>query len=385
MSLIFFLRVPGRRFVALALVSLCTLAPLAADEPSAADETPPAPREEAAEPAPPPADLVISATRTGETPLTAPQYVSRMTAEDIAATGKESLPQAVATEAGVTLYSYGYTGSLEQLWLRGATGTRVLVLIDGVPTNNALDGQMSLSLIPKEIIERIEIVQGGMSILYGSHAVGGVINVITTKSAPPSGFLRFSALNTAYLPQTYDEGGNSNPADPRALLDGQKFSLSFGHDFGGLSFFSAGTFEQAYNAYYYPDAGSTAQRENADLLGGSAFSSISIPWETGWTTVSAIYSRNAAGVPGSLQFPSETARQTDDRLQLLAGLHEARFVSDALSLDARLSLTYQERLYDDPATSTDQSKLTGLFAELSQELSVADFFSLIYGGTVTYD
>ena len=67
--------------------------------------------------------------------------------------------------------------------IRGAEGNHTLVLIDGIEANNTADGEFDFSNLSAEDIERIEVIRGPMSGLYGSNAVGGVINIITRARA----------------------------------------------------------------------------------------------------------------------------------------------------------------------------------------------------------
>jgi outer membrane cobalamin receptor len=335
------------------------------------------------------ADIVITATRTEENSLVAPNFVTTITSEQIAESGKTSVPEIVAAQAGVAIYDLGPKGSFEMLWLRGASPKRVLVLIDGVPTNNIYDGQISLSLIPPGIIERIEIVQGGMSILYGSYAVGGVINIITKKGKELDTFFSGSLTATSYLPQQYTDGGSTLPPQAAALCDGIDTALSVGHNFGAFSFFLSGDLDWARNEYYYTGGGTTAQRDNAGLLGGNAYGSLSFPWETGSCTIAGIYTHQDIGVPGDLSWLTPKASETDERIQAFASLHETNFFTDLLSLDVKLSLTQQYRLNADPTLpppwGDEDSKVTSFFGEISQKAKMTESLSFIYGGSFGLD
>lgn len=86
----------------------------------------------------------------------------------------------------ISVVDYGSSGALKSIRLRGSTAEQVLVLIDSRPINNPRSGQGDLRQIPVETIDRIEVIKGPASSVYGSNAIGGVINVITKKpSAKP--------------------------------------------------------------------------------------------------------------------------------------------------------------------------------------------------------
>jgi outer membrane receptor for ferrienterochelin and colicins len=77
------------------------------------------------------------------------------------------------------------------VYLQGLGGQRVLVLLDGQPLTGRINGNLDLSRVPVSMVERVEVVKGPQSTLYGSDALGGVINIITR--APPAGGMRAGA------------------------------------------------------------------------------------------------------------------------------------------------------------------------------------------------
>ena len=89
----------------------------------------------------------------------------------------------VATAPGVAVNEYGGLGQLSTVSIRGSTADQVKVLIDGLPLNTAAGGGVDLSRIPRQWIERIEVVRGAEGAHFGSGALGGVVNVITRRAA----------------------------------------------------------------------------------------------------------------------------------------------------------------------------------------------------------
>ncbi len=133
--------------------------------------------------------MVVTATRT-ETLLTDTQFnVSVIDAEEIAASPFERVEDIVRVLPGIYNYRhYGQqtSGIQSPLSMRGVGKNRVLILVDGVPQNDSFNNSISWVAwghIPKENIERIEVVRGPSSAMYGSEGLGGVINVITKKPA----------------------------------------------------------------------------------------------------------------------------------------------------------------------------------------------------------
>ena len=86
----------------------------------------------------------------------------------------------------MTVKNTGTTGSLQTVALRGTKSEQTLVLVDGRPINDPDTGAVDFSSIPVNGIKRIEIVAGGASTLYGSSAIGGVINIITERATASS-------------------------------------------------------------------------------------------------------------------------------------------------------------------------------------------------------
>ncbi len=93
-----------------------------------------------------------------------------------------SLPQLLRGRAGINLVNQGGLGKVSTLFLRGTESDHVLFLIDGVRVGSATSGLAALQDIPVELIDRVEIVRGPRSSLYGSEAIGGVIQVFTRRA-----------------------------------------------------------------------------------------------------------------------------------------------------------------------------------------------------------
>lgn len=127
--------------------------------------------------------VVVTATRT-ETPLSElPIPVVVIDRATIERNAGASLPDMLRMAAGVEIAQSGGPGQLASAFIRGTDSDHVLVLVDGVELSPGSIGTPQLQNIDPAIIERIEIVKGPRSSLYGSEAVGGVINIITRRDA----------------------------------------------------------------------------------------------------------------------------------------------------------------------------------------------------------
>src|SRR3989338_2186724 len=99
----------------------------------------------------------------------------------------KSVSDFLKTQKGITVRSQSSSGSLATANIRGIVAgkaERVLVLLDGVRLNTAQGSGVDLSRISLSSVEKIEILRGGESALYGSDAIGGVINIVTRKNSP---------------------------------------------------------------------------------------------------------------------------------------------------------------------------------------------------------
>lgn len=133
-------------------------------------------------------DVVVTATRTEKREVDIPESTEVVTAEDIKAQGAKNAADAIRNVNGIIYKSYGPLGASMGTMINEATirgnDEGALILVNGNPVS--WRGKYNLHEIPADSIDRIEIVKGGGSILYGSEAVSGVINIITKKDAPNS-------------------------------------------------------------------------------------------------------------------------------------------------------------------------------------------------------
>ncbi len=135
-------------------------------------------------------DTVITATRIAQSADATLASVSVITRRDLERLQAQSLPEVLRGVAGLTISNNGGAGKMTSVFLRGTNSDHVLVLVDGIKIGSATLGTASFQDIPVAQIERIEIVRGPRASLYGSEAIGGVIQIFTRKGggAPTPSF-----------------------------------------------------------------------------------------------------------------------------------------------------------------------------------------------------
>lgn len=140
--------------------------------------------------------IVVTATRQPQRASELLADVSTITREEIEAAGQTSLPELLAREPGIEYTASGAPGSTSGLFIRGTNSEHALVLIDGMRAGSATLGTTDLSRIPLSQIERIEILRGPASALYGADALGGVVQIFTKQGRGPAAFNAEAAYGT---------------------------------------------------------------------------------------------------------------------------------------------------------------------------------------------
>lgn len=129
-------------------------------------------------------EVIVTTTRIAERISDTHTHATVIHAGDIAAGGYSSLTEVLQARGGVEITSNGGPGQPSAVFLRGAEARHTLVLIDGLRVGSATAGGTAFEHIPLAQIERIEIVPGALSGVYGSDAIGGVIQIFTRGAAP---------------------------------------------------------------------------------------------------------------------------------------------------------------------------------------------------------
>jgi outer membrane cobalamin receptor len=162
-------------------------------------------------------EVVVTATRTSETVSQSPGVTEIINKEEIADTGAGTVSEALV-EDGMVVPTYGGNEGVATIRIDGSSAEQTLILINGVPANQGCNGTVDLSYFPTANIDRVEIVHGPLSALYGANALGGVVNIITDLTGSPksTAFMGEGSFNTRRLGLTCQQeqwgfslGGNA--------------------------------------------------------------------------------------------------------------------------------------------------------------------------------
>ena len=259
--------------------------------------------------------IVITAIGEPARESEVPFGIRAITAEDLKLLAADNLAEGLVRAEGIYVRGYGGAGAIKTVAVRGAFENQTLVMVDGQPVNNHQGGDVDFNAVALEDVERVEVMAGASSALYGANATAGVVNVIT----------------------------RGVPEEPRLSLRGgygtnEKVDAAFaaGVPFGAAGVTAGGNF-RGYGGF----------RGNDDYEGKGGHLKFSYAvGEEATVSVRGQYRTSELGVPGKLSSPTPLARQEDDFLGVNAGFDGA--LTERLSANAHLHLKNQERHYVNP-------------------------------------
>lgn len=159
-------------------------------------------------------DLVVTADRTPEPISSTGSDISVISSETLATSSPTSVADALRTVPGLMLTQTGGPAGATGVMLRGANTGQTLVLVDGIRVNDPTGpgADFNFATIAPGLVDRIEVLKGPQSALYGSDAMGGVINIITKKGTGPAQFnLRTEAGSYGTISTTASVAGSTGP------------------------------------------------------------------------------------------------------------------------------------------------------------------------------
>jgi vitamin B12 transporter len=272
-------------------------------------------------------DVVVTATRSVIQPKDSPSPVQVLTTQDILRTNGSSVADVLRSSESVFLKDYGPTASLKTVSFRGMASEHILVLLDGIRMNNFQNGLVDFSLFPMNNIDRIEVVRGGNSALYGADALGGIINIISRR---PTEVLQVHADASigSFNYQKYS-------LETRGRIQGVGLVFGVMHDR------SIGNYPFIFHRIGLPDT--TQRRNGADFTRTQLYLNSDIPIDNlSSITLSLQRVKSNQGTPGSLKYAS-AMRQDDDAITTVAAMSDNHLNGFAFSLN--LGFTYDLQMY----------------------------------------
>jgi len=268
-------------------------------------------------------------------PRTVSAQVSVVGSDEIEASAPRTAADIVAPILGVQINRYGGITEPSTVSIRGSSPEQVLVLVNGKRMNSAQGGGVDLNSIDPDSIERIEVIRGGSSAIYGESAFGGVINIITKdgygKDLGGSLSYGYASLNTHTLAAQY-----MGSFGPEKTMD---FFVS-----------ASGLYTEGNYAYSdsHSDTGYTT-RTNTEGLKGDTTAKLGwdIDSDRGMRLSLATQTHNdSKGVPGLAEFPTPDAEIQDQLYRGTLSFNYAENPITALGVD--LYLGRQIRDYTNP-------------------------------------
>ncbi|HET7909265.1 MAG TPA: TonB-dependent receptor plug domain-containing protein, partial [Nitrospira sp.] len=164
-------------------------------------------------------EVFVSATKT-ETPIReVTSAVEIITGEQMQQRRMKSVMEALRLAQGLAVFQNGGPGTLAQVRMRGGTPQQTLVLIDGAIVNSATDGTYNFANLTTDNIDRIEILRGSQGMMWGSDAMGGVINIITKRGRETPNISAFAEYGSfATMREGASVTGKKGPVDVAATL-----------------------------------------------------------------------------------------------------------------------------------------------------------------------
>ena len=155
-------------------------------------------------------DIVVTATKTPKRKINSPIIINVINSQAIRDVQACNLSETLSFQTGLRVETDCQTCNYTQLRINGMSGGFSQILINGRPTFSPLMGLYALEQFPSNMIEKIEIMKGGGSTLYGSSAIGGTVNIITKIPKENSSQIEFNTLSIDRQSNDYSILGNSS-------------------------------------------------------------------------------------------------------------------------------------------------------------------------------
>lgn len=264
-------------------------------------------------------EMVVTASRLLQAQTEAIPNVTVITADDIQQAGASDMLQVLNAQAGINIVQSGGAGQQTSIFMRGANSNQYLLLVDGVPIQDptSIGSAAYLENFSPEMIDRIEIVRGNTSAIYGSRAIGGVIQIFTEKGdGKPRAFASAELGSKGTRKVSGGIVGAANDQATRYAISVSQFKTD------GFS-----AMDSSQNSYVNPDKDSS---ENTSLS-----ASVSHEWKSGHELGARIYTYDA-----------ELEYDEGGSFSNSSALHSSQVEQDILSLysENRLSSNWHSKM-----------------------------------------
>jgi len=271
-------------------------------------------------------EIVVTATRIEWPVEKTASFITVISRREIERRHAESVGDLLRSIPGLSVAQMGSEGKASSVFMRGANSNHVLVMLDGVPLNDPTTGAFDFSELTCDNVERIEVVRGPHGILYGSAAIGGVVNIIT--GAPAGGPARSASVSA----------GSFRSADGAFSLSGGESAFRYSYTLSGAT-----TEGPASNNFY-----------RTAVFSGSVSSRMTA---TTNMSLSLRYREAASGLGGPRFDPDPNATQDGGHFILSAQYRQ--FVSDRWSHSMRASFLSRNITWDDPVDAAETGPFAG--------------------------
>src|SRR4030095_15765787 len=285
-------------------------------------------------------EILVESNRLKMTNILAPNKIQVLNENVINSLNGSSLSDALELGDALFIKDYGFNSGIKTIALNSTQSEHSLVLIDGIRLNSRQNAQTDLSLYDLDNVARVEISNGGSSALYGSEAIGGVVNIITIdhNSSKPLGITAKSDLGSYGFRRFYGKLS-------------QQFKINHGKK---ISYYASYSDERAENNFeFYSRNGITEtlqEREHNDYNSQTFNFDISFtPDKSSSLTAFTMYTHLNRGTPGvDIGYAASTARQID--YNSISSVSYKKNFSEKFGLKTNMDYKYQLEKYYDPST-----------------------------------
>ncbi len=295
-------------------------------------------------------EIVVTADRIPTPVKSVGSDVTVITSNELEQAQIRSLPDALRNVPGLAVVQSGQPGGQTSVFMRGLNSNQTLFLLDGARFNNPINGFVTLANLMPEQVDRIEVVEGPQSTLYGADALGGVVNIVTRKGqGPPEGSVAV-------------EAGSYNTIREMAGASGSWSNLT-----------AAGSVWHESTDNRFPNSDFDALNASA-TIGYRVLDNLHLD-----TTV--FYAKADAGEPGAITngTPSSLTERLHDEI-LFARPGVDWELSDWWQQNFFVAETHEELVDQGVPSSASVSRSDLVQAEWQNTFCVADWNTLIAGG-----